>query len=61
MRPSKRKALSKKTAGELMEKLEHAKASILIINIGCLVIKTLMKTCLIAPVKPLSQASPYLL
>ncbi len=28
MRPSKRKALPKTTAGELMEKLEHAKASI---------------------------------
>jgi IS5 family transposase len=28
MRPSKRKALSKTTAGKLMEKLEHAKASI---------------------------------
>jgi len=28
MRPSKRKALSKTTTGELMEKLEHAKASI---------------------------------
>ena len=28
MRPSKRKALPKTTVGELMEKLEHAKASI---------------------------------
>lgn len=28
MRPSKRRALSKTTAGELMEKLEHAKADI---------------------------------
>jgi len=28
MRPSKHKALSKTTTGELMEKLEHAKASI---------------------------------